>query len=80
MKQLESDVIVIAGGMSGICAAAAAVEKGASVIVFEKTSTVGGAANMGMGFFAVESHIQKANLIGLTVDEAFMRFMNFVTL
>ncbi len=77
MKQMESDVIIIAGGMSGICAAAAAAEKGASVTVFEKTSTVGGAANMGMGFFAVESHIQKANLIGLTVDEAFMRFMNF---
>ena len=77
MKQLESDVIIIAGGMSGLCAAAAAAERGASVTVFEKTGTVGGAANMGMGFFAVESHIQKANLIGLTVDEAFMRFMNF---
>ncbi len=77
MKQLEADVIIVAGGMSGICAAAAAAEKGASVLVFEKTSTVGGAANMGMGFFAVESHIQKANLIGMTVDEAFMRFMNF---
>ncbi len=77
MKHLEADVAIVAGGMSGLCTAASAAETGASVIVFEKTSTVGGAANMGMGFFAVESHIQKANLIGLTVDEAFMRFMNF---
>ena len=28
----------------------AAAERGASVTVFEKTGTVGGAANMGMGF------------------------------
>jgi fumarate reductase flavoprotein subunit len=77
MTHLEADVVIVAGGMSGICAAVAAAEKGASVIVFEKSETVGGAANMGMGFFAVESHIQKAQLIGLTVDEAFMKFMNF---
>ena len=76
-KKIESDVIVIAAGMSGICAAVAAAEKDASVIVFEKGGTVGGAASMGMGFFAVESHIQKQQLIGLTVDDAFNRFMNF---
>ena len=77
MTRLEADVVIVAGGMSGICAAVSAAEKGASVIVFEKSETVGGAANMGMGFFAVESHIQKDQLNGLTVDEAFMKFMNF---
>ena len=77
MKKLESDVVVIAAGMSGICAAVAAAEKDASVIVFEKGGTVGGAASMGMGFFAVDSHIQKRQLIGLSVDDAFNRFMDF---
>lgn len=77
MTQLNADVVIVAGGMSGICAAVAAAEKDASVIVFEKSGTVGGAANMGMGFFAVESHIQKRDLIDLTVDEAFRQFMSF---
>lgn len=78
MKKIEADVVVIAGGMSGISAAAAAAEKGASVIVFEKSGTLGGAANMGMGFFAVESHIQKRQLNNnLTVEKAFRMFMEY---
>ena len=76
-QKLEADVIVIAGGMSGLSAAVAAAEKGASVLLFEKGATLGGAACMGMGFFAVESHIQKKNLVGLTVEEAFQKFMEF---
>lgn len=77
MKKIEADVIVIAAGMSGMCAAVAAAEKGASVVVFEKGGTVGGAASMGMGFFAVESHVQKKQLVGLTVEQAFRKFMEF---
>lgn len=77
MIKTEADVIIVAAGMSGICAAAAAAEKGASVIAFEKGGTVGGAASMGMGFFAVESHIQKKQLDGLTVDKAFQMFMEY---
>ena len=63
---LEADVIVIGGGASGITAAVAAAEKDASVIVLEKGSTTGGAANMGMGIFAVESKYQKAQLVDFT--------------
>ena len=70
-KQLQADVIVVAGGMSGLCASVAAAEKGMQVIVFEKSGTMGGAANMGMGFFAVESDIQRKQLDGLTVAQAF---------
>ncbi len=77
VKRLEADVVVIAGGMSGLCASIAAAEKGASVIVFEKGGTVGGAANMGMGFFGVESHIQKRQLDSLTVDQAFKMIMEY---
>ena len=77
MRNMEADVIIIGGGMSGLSAAVAAAQKDASVIVFEKGGTVGGAANMGMGFFAVESKYQKAQLIGHTVDELFREFMTY---
>ena len=77
LKQLQADVIVIAGGMSGLCASVAAAEKGMQVMVFEKSGTMGGAANMGMGFFAVESDIQRKQLDGLTVDQAFREMMEY---
>lgn len=73
----EADVIIIGGGASGITAAVAAAEKDASVIVLEKGSTTGGAANMGMGFFAVESKYQKAQMVDLTQEDAFKFFMEY---
>lgn len=74
---LEADVIVVGGGASGITAAVAAAEKGASVILIEKGSTTGGAANMGMGIFAIESKYQKAQLVDFTKEDAFNFFMNY---
>ena len=74
---LEADVIVIGGGASGITAAVAAAEKDASVIVIEKGSTTGGAANMGMGIFAVESKYQKDQLVDFTKEDAFNLLMNY---
>lgn len=77
VKKMEADVIVIGGGASGITAAVAAAEKDASVILIEKGSTTGGAANMGMGFFAVESKYQKAQMVDFTKEDAFNLFMNY---
>ena len=77
MKKLEADVVVIAAGASGLSAAIAAAEKDASVIVFEKGSTTGGAANMGMGFFAAGSRHQKRMMIDFYPDDAFDRIMEF---
>jgi len=76
-KKYEADVIIIGGGASGITAAVASAEKDASVIVLEKGSTTGGAANMGMGIFAVESKYQKAQLIDFTKEDAFNLLMNY---
>jgi fumarate reductase flavoprotein subunit len=76
-RKYEADVIVIGGGASGITASVAAAEKGASVIVLEKGSTTGGAANMGMGIFAVESKYQKAQLVDFTKEDAFNLLMNY---
>lgn len=77
MQKMEVDVVVIGGGASGITAAVAAAEKGASVIVLEKGSTTGGAANMGMGIFAVESKYQKAQMIDFSKEDAFNLLMNY---
>ncbi len=77
MKRMEADVVVVGGGMSGLIAATAAAEKGAQVVVVEKRNTVGGAANVGMGFFAVESRQQRDQLYHYTVDQAFREFMTY---
>jgi len=74
---LVTDVIVVGGGASGITAAVAAAEKGANVVVMEKGSTTGGAANMGMGLFAVESKYQKKQMVDFTKEDAFNLLMNY---
>lgn len=71
MIRMEADVIVIALGLSGLATAISAAEKGLSVIGFEKADVTGGQANMGMGPFAVESRVQRAAQVSLTLDEAY---------
>ncbi|MDR3337905.1 MAG: FAD-dependent oxidoreductase [Treponema sp.] len=75
--KLEADVIVIGGGASGITAAVAAAEKDAGVLLIEKGGATGGAANMGMGFFAVGSEYQKNQMIDLSLEDAFRFFMEY---
>jgi fumarate reductase flavoprotein subunit len=77
MKQLEADVAVVAGGTAGLAAAVAAAENGARVIVFEKASTTGGAGNMALGPFAVESRLQRRKQIALTREQAFKIHMDY---
>lgn len=77
MKQYECDICVVAGGLAGLAAANQAAELGASVIVVEKAATTGGAANMGMGPLGIETNVQRQELIGITREEAFEKFMNY---
>jgi fumarate reductase flavoprotein subunit len=77
MKQVETDVVVVAAGTAGMAAAVAAAEKGAKVVVFEKASTVGGAGNMARGPFAVESFLSKQRKIAFTKEEAFKLQMDY---
>ncbi len=77
MNRLKADVVVIAGGASGLPAAITAAQGGAKVIVFEKGSTTGGTGNMGMGPFGVESRLQRLKQMGPTRDEAFKIFMDY---
>jgi fumarate reductase flavoprotein subunit len=77
MSKLETDVIVVAGGAAGLAAAISAAQGGAEVIVFEKASTTGGTANMGMGPLGIESRHTRAKQFRPTKDEAFEVFMDY---
>ena len=55
MRKLETDVVIVAGGVAGFSAAISAAQGAAGVIVFEKTSTTGGTGNTGMGPLGIES-------------------------
>jgi len=78
MKQLEADLAVVAAGVSGLAASVAAAQLGLKVITLEKSSTTGGAANMGMGPLGIESPLTRAKQFSPTRDEAFNVFMNYV--
>lgn len=78
MSNLETDIIVIGGGVAGLAASIAAAEQGAKVILLEKNARTGGTGNFGMGPLGVESRLQKMKLIGPTKDEAFKQFMDYI--
>ena len=78
MKEMDFDVVVVAAGLSGLAATAQATELGLKVAAFEKSNVTGGAANMGMGPFAVGTKYQRMQAFDLTPGEAFRQHMNFV--
>ena len=77
MKKLEADVIIAGGGPAGLAAAVTAGEHGLTTIIFEKTNTTGGAANMGMGPLGIGTKIQKNMFNDITVEDAFDIHMNY---
>lgn len=77
MKRIEKDVVIAGGGLAGLAASIAAAENGAEVITLEKSNTLGGAANMGMGPLGVGSSMQRRQMISLTPGEAFRKHMYF---
>lgn len=77
MREFEADIVIVGAGASGQAAAIQASQMGASVVILEKSTTTGGAANMGNGMAAAESHIQSQQMDTLTVQEAFEDFMEY---
>ncbi|SCP98467.1 FAD-dependent oxidoreductase [Anaerobium acetethylicum] len=77
MKNIETQIVVIAAGPSGLAAAVQAAEDGAKVVVLEKAATVGGAANMGMGPLGIGTKHQKRQMIDISVEKAFNMFMEY---
>lgn len=59
-EEITVDVAVVGAGLSGLAAAGAAIDAGASVLAVEKSNNVGGISKFFSGGpFAVESHLQK---------------------
>jgi fumarate reductase flavoprotein subunit len=74
---LETDVVAIGAGASGLAAALTAAEGGARAIVFEKQRSLGGSSNFFEGVFAAESDMQRRNYITYSRDQAFKNLMEY---
>lgn len=60
MNELQTDLVVVGAGASGIGASLAASENGGKVILLEKGDKFGGAGMFGaQGLFAAGSKLQK---------------------
>ena len=77
MKQMKADIIVVAAGPAGLAAAITAGENNNSVLVFEKSNTSGGAANMGMGPLGIDTRVQRSNFNNITVDYALAKHLEY---
>ena len=75
---MQSDVVIVAAGLSGLAASIAAAEEGKSVITVEKSNVTGGAANMGMSPLGIGTKYQRAANFNMTPGEAFRKHMNFI--
>ena len=76
-RSLNTDIVVIGSGATGMAAALTAAEGGAKVILLEKMRHTGGTSNFPEGMFAVESEMQRQQYIGITRDEAFKMIMDY---
>ena len=74
---METDVVVVGSGVSGLAAALEAAQAGAKVAVFEKQPSLGGTSNFFEGVFAVGSAMQKEKYISYSSDQAFKNFMEY---
>lgn len=66
-EKLQTDVVVVGAGASGVSAAVSAADKGAKVILIEKTAVIGGASNLSWAGKFVDSSVAIKN--GLKVDQ-----------
>lgn len=74
---LRADLLVAGAGLSGLAAAATAVEQGRSVIVLEKMHFIGGAGLFPEGSLGIGTRFQRENGITTTVEQVFARVMEF---
>ena len=73
----NADLVVIGSGAAGTAAALTAAEGGARVILMEKMRSLGGVSNFAEGMFAAESHMQRAQYVSYSRDEAFRTIMEY---
>ena len=75
----DYDVIVIGSGAAGLAAAVAAADSGASVLIMEADTQVGGSSRLSGGhFYAADTSVQRE--AGITDDTADAMFEHYMTL
>jgi len=63
MKKLNSDIVIVGGGLAGVCAAIAARRMGARVLLFEKNQFLGGMATGAWVHSCLTFHDKKGHKI-----------------
>jgi fumarate reductase flavoprotein subunit len=76
-KQMETDLVVVGAGTSGLASAVQATQGGAKVIVLEKQAKAGGTGLFCEGIFAAESKVQKRIGISITKEQAYKTIMDY---
>lgn len=75
--EYTTDVVVVGAGAAGVSAAVEAYDKGANVILLEKTGAIGGTTATSQGMIAgYETYLTKSQDIHYTVDEMYDNLMN----
>ena len=62
-KDIECDVLIIGGDMSGISAAAAFIDKGLKVVLVEKNIVGGGTTGKSAGFMTPDSELELSQIV-----------------
>lgn len=73
----SADIVVVGGGMSGLCAAVSAAGEGKSVIVLEQSISLGGNGLGTEGIFGCGSSVQKEQGIDFTFADCITEEMEF---
>ena len=68
-QTINTDIVIIGGGLGGLSAGSTAVKHGARVVVLEKLGVLGGAGHFPEGSLGVQTTWQKAHGINTTVDQ-----------
>ncbi|MDD6187603.1 MAG: FAD-dependent oxidoreductase [Oscillospiraceae bacterium] len=75
-ETIETDVVVVGLGLTGVTASMSALDEGAKVVALEKASVAGGSSKLSGGFItAVNSNIQKDYGYELSIDD-YMAYYN----
>ncbi len=69
VKTQKADLVIVGGGLAGLCAAYAAVRKGVKPIVLEKLKFLGGAGLFPEGSLGVNTRYTKSHGITTTVQQ-----------
>ncbi|MCD7990136.1 MAG: FAD-dependent oxidoreductase [Klebsiella quasipneumoniae] len=76
-QYLETDLVIVGGGLSGLAAAQSAVDQGVKPIVLEKEPALGGGGNFPEGSLGVGTRYQKEHGITTTVDQVLTAALQF---